>query len=138
MEKLFRAAIAYAVLGLTAGLFFREYTKAHDYTVPTQLAIMHTHLLALGMMVMLIVLALEKLFGLSKTKWFNLFYWHYNGGLLLTVAMMLVIGVREVAGQESTPMLNGIAGLGHIILTVALVFFFIALGQRISAARSDS
>lgn len=92
---------------------------------------MHTHLLALGMLVMLVVLALEKLFELSKTKWFNLFFWHYNGGLLLSVAMMLVIGMRDVAGQSSTPMLNGLAGLGHIIVTIALVFFFVTLGKRI-------
>lgn len=122
----------YAVLGLAAGLFFREYTVAHDYDGATQLSVMHTHLLALGMVVMLVVLALEKLFELSKSKWFNLFYWHYNGGLLLTVAMMLVIGMREVAGQASTPMLSGISGLGHIIITVALVFFFVALGKRLA------
>jgi hypothetical protein len=128
----------YAVLGLGLGLFYREYTKAHDFHGATQLAVMHTHLLALGMLVMLIVLALEKLFGLSKTKWFNLFYWHYNGGLLLTVAMMLVIGIRDVAGQTSTPMLDGIAGLGHIIITVALVFFFVALGKRLSVPQKES
>lgn len=124
--------MAYAVLGLVFGMFYREYTKANDFDGVTQLAVMHTHLFALGMLVMLIVLALEKLFSLSKTKWFNLFYWHYNGGLLLTVAMMLVIGMREVAGQASTPMLAGIAGLGHIIISVALVFFFVALGKRLA------
>lgn len=134
MKKLYYAAITYMVLGLAAGLFFREYTKAHDFTSFTQLAVMHTHLLALGMLVMLIALGFEKIFGLSKTKWFNLFYWHYNGGLLLTVAMMLIIGLREVAGQASTPMLDGIAGLGHIILTIAFIFFFIALGKRLSVS----
>lgn len=133
MKKLYYAAVTYTVLGLGFGLFFREYTKAHNFTGFTQLAVMHTHLLALGLLVMLIVLALEKIFGLSKTKWFNLFFWHYNGGLLLTVAMMLVIGMRQVAGHASTPMLDGIAGLGHIIITIGLVFFFVALGKRISA-----
>lgn len=133
MKKLYYAAVMYAVLGLGFGLFYREYTKAHHFDGVTQLAVMHTHLLAMGMLVMLIVLALEKLFDLSKSKWFNLFYWHYNGGLLLTVAMMLVIGMRDVVGQSSMPMLDGIAGLGHIIVTVAIVFFFMALGKRISA-----
>ncbi len=131
MKKLYYAAITYAVLGLGFGLFYREYTKAHDFHGATQLAVMHTHLLALGMLVMLVALALEKLFELSKTKWFNLFYWHYNGGLLLTVAMMLVIGVRDVMNQASTPMLDGIAGIGHIIITIALIFFFVALGKRV-------
>lgn len=136
MKKLYYAAVLYATLGLAAGLFFREYTKAHDFNGYTELAVMHTHLLALGMMVMLIALALEKLFELSKTKWFNLFYWHYNGGLLMTVAMMLVIGMRQVGGLESSAAFAGIAGLGHIIITVAIAFFFVALGKRLPASRS--
>ena len=103
------------------------------FTGFTQLAVMHTHLLALGMLVMLIVLALEKVFELSKTKWFNLFFWHYNAGLLLTVAMMLVVGMRDVAGQTSTPMLDGIAGLGHVVITVSLIFFFVGVGKRLKS-----
>lgn len=133
MKKLYYAAVVYAVLGLGFGLFFREYTKTHDFTGFTQLAVMHTHLLALGMLVMLIVLALEKVFELSKTKWFNLFFWHYNAGLLLTVAMMLVVGMRDVAGQTSTPMLDGIAGLGHVVITVSLIFFFVGVGKRLKS-----
>ena len=133
MKKIYYAAAMYAVLGLGFGLFFREYTKAHDFTGFTQLAVMHTHLLALGMLVMLIVLALEKVFELSKTKWFNLFFWHYNAGLLLTVAMMLVVGMRDVAGQTSTPMLDGIAGLGHVVITVSLIFFFVGVGKRLKS-----
>ena len=133
MKKLYYAAVVYAVLGLGFGLFFREYTKAHDFTGFTQLAVMHTHLLALGMLVMLIVLALEKVFELSKTKWFNLFFWHYNAGLLLTVAMMLVVGMRDVAGQTSTPMLDGIAGLGHVVITVSFIFFFVGVGKRLKS-----
>lgn len=133
MKKLYYAAIAYTVLGLGFGVFYREYTKAHHFDGATQLAVMHTHLLALGMLFMLVALALEKLFQLSKTKWFNLFFWHYNGGLVLTMVMMLIIGIRDVAGQASTPMIDGIAGLGHLVITVGLVFFFIALGKRLSA-----
>lgn len=138
MKKLYYAALLYAILGLGLGLFFREYTKAHDFTGFTQLAIMHTHLFALGMIVMLIVLVFERVFELSKSKWLNLFFWHYNAGVLLTVAMMLIIGMREVAGQASTPMLSGIAGLGHILITVALLFFFMALGKRVLSAANRS
>lgn len=133
MKKVYYAALMYMVLGLVSGLFFREFTKASDFSGETELAVMHTHLLALGMIVMLVVLVLEKLFVLSKTKWFNLFFWHYNAGLLLTIVMMLIIGIGQVAGHTSTPMLAGLAGLGHIILTVGLAFLFVALGKRLGS-----
>lgn len=136
MKKLYYAAVTYATLGLLAGLFYREYTRAHDFEGVTQLAVMHTHLLTLGMIVMLVALALEKLFMLSKTKWFNLFYWHYNGGLALMMVMMFIIGIGDVAGQATTPMLAGIAGLGHIIITVGIAFFFVALGKRVNAEKA--
>lgn len=136
MKKLYFAAVIFAVLGLASGLFFREYTKAHNFNGFTELSVMHTHLLALGMLVMLIILGLEKLFTLSATKWFNLFFWHYSGGLILTVTMMLIIGLRQVNGLASSPMLDGIAGLGHIILTVAIGFLFVALGKRLNARTS--
>jgi hypothetical protein len=135
LKKLYYAALLYAALGLSLGLFYREYTQFHNFEGTTQLSVLHTHLLVLGMIVMLTVLSLEKLFNLSQTKWFNLFYWHYNGGLLLSMLMTLIIGVRDVAGQASTPMIDGISGLGHIIITIGIVFFFLALGKRLAEVK---
>lgn len=131
MRKLYFAALAYMVLGLAAGLYYREYTKAHDFTGDTQLSVMHTHLLALGMLVFLVVLILDKLFALSGTRTFTLFFWSYNLGLLATVATMLVHGTTTVQGGEVPPGVTEIAGLGHILLTVGLVSLFVALGQRV-------
>lgn len=133
MKKLYYAAILYAVLGLASGLFYRIYTHSRGFEGSTELAVMHTHLLALGLLVMLIVLSLEKLFTLSATKWFNLFFWHYNAGLLLTVSLMLIIGLGQVTGQDSSSMLAGIAGLGHIIITAGIAFLLVAIGKRLKA-----
>jgi hypothetical protein len=134
MLKSFYAAAVYTLLGLGAGLFYREYTKAHDFTGESQLSVLHTHLLALGTLFFLIVLALDKAFTLSGTKMFTWFFWVYNGGLLLTVAMMVVHGVMTVAGKADSDAVAGIAGLGHIVLTVAFVLFFLALRRPIVAA----
>lgn len=136
LKKLYWAMVIYGILGLGAGLFFREYTKAHDFTGYSELAVTHTHILVLGFMVMLILLGLEKVFELSKTKSFSLFFWHYNGGLVLSVAMMFVIGMRDIAGLDSSAMFAGIAGLGHIIITVGLVFLFVAIGKRLETSKS--
>lgn len=65
MKKLFYAAHIYMIVGVISGLYYREITKLNDFTGDTQLGVVHTHLLALGMLFFLIVLGLEKLFDLS-------------------------------------------------------------------------
>src|SRR5690606_7594812 len=68
MRKLFLASFVYLLLGLASGLFYREFTKINDFTAAdgfTQLSVVHTHLLTLGVIVLLIVLLLEKTFELS-------------------------------------------------------------------------
>lgn len=138
MKKLFYASFAYLVLGVSSGFFFREFTKAHHFSENafTQLAVVHTHLLVLGFIVLLIVLILEKVFRLSKSGLFPWFFWIYNAGLVVTAGMMLVHGSLTVVGADTgagMTAIAGIAGLGHILLSIALVLLFLALGSRIAA-----
>ena len=93
----------------------------------TQLGVVHTHLLTLGFIILLVVLALEKLFGLSRSRLFGWFFWVYNAGIILTTAMMLWHGSLTVLGQEGNGMISGIAGLGHILLTAGMVLLFLSL-----------
>lgn len=128
MRKLLIAAAVYAGLGLASGLFYREYTKATGFTGETQLAVVHTHLLALGMLTMLIVLALHAALDIDGSRAFSWFFTTWNAGLLLTAAAMTVHGVLQVDGvTEVSAAIPGVAGLGHVLLTVALVCLFIAL-----------
>ncbi|MCI4012040.1 DUF2871 domain-containing protein [Brevibacterium sp. ZH18] len=138
MKKIFNAAFAYMIIGVLSGLFYREFTKANDFPEGgfTQLSVVHTHLLTLGFIVLLIVLALDKLFGLSGTKMFSWFFWTYNAGIVLTAGTMIWHGMLTVLGQESNAMIAGIAGLGHIALSVALVLLFLSLRKAIVADRS--
>ncbi|MGN8026190.1 DUF2871 domain-containing protein [Microbacterium sp. 22242] len=134
MKKLFYASFAYMILGVSSGLFYREFTKANDFTDATftQLAVVHTHLLILGFLVLLVVLVLEKVFTISRSaKLFGWFFWLYNAGLILTAAMMIWHGMLTVLGEESTSMIAGIAGLGHILITAGMIVFFIALGKAV-------
>ncbi|HEU4807476.1 MAG TPA: DUF2871 domain-containing protein [Homoserinimonas sp.] len=137
MMKLYYATLTYLILGLASGLFYREFTKANDYTAVdgfTQLAVVHTHLLTLGVIVLLIVLVLEKVFALSRSKTFTWFFWIYNLGLVVSVAAMTVNGVLHVLGEESSKALAGISGSGHILLTAGLILLFVALGTRVKAS----
>lgn len=131
MNRLLSTSFVYMILGVASGLFYREYTKATDTLgVDTQLSTLHTHFLALGMLVFLIVLALDAVLSLSGRRSFTVFYWTYNIGLVLTVVMQGVRGILTLDGQDpatTTAAIPGIAGLGHMILTAGLVALFVAL-----------
>ena len=128
------------IIGVLSGLFYREFTKANDFPSGefTQLGLVHTHLLTLGFIVLLIVLALDKVFGLSGSKLFSWFFWLYNVGVILTAGMMVWHGSLTVLGEESNAMIAGIAGLGHIALSVSLVLFFLVLRKKVVAASENS
>lgn len=134
MKKLFYASFAYMLVGVGSGLFYREFTKLNDFSEGqfTQLGLAHTHLLTLGFIVLLIVLALEKAFTISSSKkLFDWFFGLYNAGVILTSAMLIVHGSLTVLGHESNKMIAGIAGLGHMLITAGMIVFFLALRRAV-------
>lgn len=80
-------------------------------------------------MLTLIVLLLERAFTLSQHGGaFATYFWGFNLGLLLTIAMLVVHGMMQVSGHpDVSPAISGIAGLGHISLSVGLVGLMVAL-----------
>ncbi|GAA1318574.1 DUF2871 domain-containing protein [Leucobacter albus] len=137
MKKLLNAAFIYMLVGVASGLFYREFTKLNDFPEGqfTQLGLAHTHLLTLGFIVLLIVLALEKAFAISASKkLFAWFFWLYNAGVVLTSAMLVWHGSLTVLGEESTKMISGIAGLGHMLLTAGMIVLFVALRRAVGRA----
>ncbi|MEV4050185.1 DUF2871 domain-containing protein [Amycolatopsis sp. NPDC049688] len=133
MRTILNTAHVYLVLGLVSGLGYRELTKITGFTGETQLAVVHTHILALGMLFFLIVLALDKLFDLTGHGLFRWFFGIYNAGLAVTVGAMTLKGTLTVLGKPAGEALALVAGLGHILLTVGLVLLFVTLGKRIPA-----
>jgi len=132
---LFYASFAYMLVGVGSGLFYREFTKLNDFPEGqfTQLGLAHTHLLTLGFIVLLIVLALEKAFTISASqRLFDWFFGLYNAGVILTSAMLIWHGTLTVLGQESNAMIAGIAGLGHIAITAGMIVFFVALRRAVT------
>lgn len=127
MRRLYLAATSYAVLGLVAGLFYRTMTASRELTGPTQLSVLHTHLLALGMMMMLILLALDATLSISRGRAFSWFFTTYNAGLLVTAGAMTWNGLLQLDGQTGGAAIAGIAGLGHILLTIGIVCLFVAI-----------
>ena len=131
MKKLIRAAFVYAMLALAGGVFYREFTKFNGFTGKTALSTVHVHLFVLGMAFFLIAALWDKTGRLSAQKGFGWFFGLYNAGLSVTVAALITRGVIQVL--ELTPSkgldasLSGVAGLGHILLGVGLLLFFLTL-----------
>ncbi len=140
MRRLFSASFVYLLTGVLSGLFYREFTKLHDFPEGsfTQLGLAHTHLLTLGFIVLLVVLALDKLFGLSGSRLFGWFFWLYNAGVVLTSAMLIWHGSLTVLGQDAGKAVAGIAGTGHILLTAGMILLLVALGRAIGRDRAAS
>lgn len=135
MKKIVNIAFAYGVFGLFAGLFYREYTVIRAYEGDTMLSVVHTHSFALGMLMMLIVLVLYKVFELEGNKKIKRFLLLYNIGLPLTIVMMIIRGVTQVEEMELSSGLDasisGFAGIGHTIVGIAIVFLFLGLKEQI-------
>ncbi len=139
MRKLYAAASVYLLVGVASGLFFREFTKLSGWPEgqPTQLGVAHTHLLTLGFIVLLIVLVLEKVFAISRSRLFPWFFWVYNAGVILTSGMLVLHGSLTVLGIETSKAIAGIAGTGHILVTAGLILLMLALRKPVFGSRGS-
>lgn len=128
MKKLINTAFTYMIIGLAAGVFYREYTKIAGFTGATKLSLIHTHTLVLGMFFFLIAALFQNQLKLHKHKSFNRFYIFYNLGLVSTIAMLLVRGLLDIhvtdiaKGMDAA--VSGFAGISHILLTIGMFYFF--------------
>ncbi|MFK4412369.1 MULTISPECIES: DUF2871 domain-containing protein [Bacillus] len=126
MKKLYNAAFIYLIIGLLSGVFAREYSKAQGIKGSTMLQLVHTHVLVLGFVFCLIALALCKVFHVQETKSFRAWFVVYNVGVIFTIATMIWRGLLQVNGTDFNG-LSHMAGLGHVIISIGLVWFMILL-----------
>ncbi|PTG96234.1 hypothetical protein BU625_10435 [Staphylococcus capitis] len=126
------------IIGLLSGFYYRELTKAHHFTGDTQLALVHTHTLILGMFMFLLLLPLEKVFKLSSYYLFNWFFIVYHLGVIVTIGMMTYKGTLQVIGAKYSPeALAGFAGIGHTGMLAGLLLLFFLLRQAIITEPKD-
>ena len=132
MKKIINTAMFYMVYGLTAGAFYREYTKFKEYEGLTSLSKVHPHVIVLGMLLFLIIGAYAyNKEDLIKTKSSSRFFKVYNIALVGTSLTMFVRGLTQVNSSQLTKAMymsiSGIAGVFHILMAVAFYFFFKSL-----------
>lgn len=140
LPLLYRSAAGWTAVGLTGGLFYREFTKLNDVAGGTQLALVHTHTLVLGTVVSLVLLALVGIWStLATTRPFRAGFWVWQAGLVLTTGGMLVKGVLQVLGSDAadSAALAGVSGLGHMVLTGAFVLLFVGMGRVVRQVEAE-
>lgn len=139
MKKFINLAFIYAIAALVSGVFYREFTKIYDFTGKTALAFTHVHLFALGTLVLLLVAVFSVITDVEKQKAFKTFLVVYNIGLPFVVLMFYVRGIAQVLDLElskgASAAISGVAGISHILLTVGIVFLFIALRKSQSVLK---
>lgn len=135
MKKLYTTSFFYLILGLCAGVFFREYTKLNSFTGLTTLKVLHPHILTLGFLFFFILTLASKSLKFYENKNFNKWYIVYNIGLIWTGIAFLIRGILQVNGTDFKG-LNHIAGTGHLILGVALIWFMIILKDVLGFSKS--
>lgn len=68
MKKYRNISLVYAVLAMAGGVFYREFTKFHDFTGVTALGKVHTHLFLLGMLIFMLIALYAAPTNLQKQK----------------------------------------------------------------------
>lgn len=135
MKKFYKLASFYAIVAIVGGVFYREFTKFNGFDGRTTLGFVHTHAFMLGMFFFLIVLLLEKQFHISSHPRCKAFLSFYNIGVIMIIVMLITRGIPQVLNTTLSAGMNaaisGIAGIGHIILCVGLVLFFMILKETI-------
>ena len=137
MKKIYNTSMIYLIFALIGGVFFREFTKLNNFFGKTTLGVVHTHLFVLGMFFFLMVaLFCVQNRSLLQNKTFQRFYILYNISLPLMVIMMLIRGITQVLklslSNGISAMIAGFAGITHILITIALIMFFVSLKQVFS------
>lgn len=134
MKKLVKTAFIYAIIAMLCGVIYREGSRFLELTEPNTWSFTHTHFFALGMFFFLIVVILEKEFSLTKDKKFKAFYIIYNIGLIITGIMLWMRGIADITESfynSYDKMISGISGIGHILLGIGIILFFIILNNKI-------
>ena len=128
MKRHIKFAFVYAILAMICGVFYREFTKAYDFTGVTALGKLHPHLFVLGMVMFLLFALFDAKFDLQKHKLYLPFMIIYNAGVGIMCVMLAVRGVFDVIGGTfSDGAISGIAGLGHILVAAGIILFFCML-----------
>lgn len=128
-------SFVYLIMGLAAGVFYREFTKFNSFYGKTTLSILPVHSIAVGFISLLILWSILRNIDTTELiKKFKIPILSWAGGLYFTIVTMIVRGSSQIVGDGYLPfpdaILAGIGGVGHLILGVSIVWTILALINR--------
>lgn len=137
IEKYLKVSFFYAILAMVGGVFYREFTKFNGFYGKTNLSVIHTHFFILGMFMFLILLLIEKNFHISDDKLIKKTVF-YQIGLNITVLAFMMRGICQTLEMNISKgfdaSISGIAGIGHILISVSLIIILIDIRKKIIAS----
>lgn len=104
------------IMGLAGGVFYREFTKFHDFKAASHLSKLHVHTLVLGFLMLLVLHLIARQMRPADLIRLKRPLMIYLAGLTFTIVNMTVLGIYEVVGQNAPVIpvaaLAGTSGLG--------------------------
>lgn len=135
-KKYASLSLIYAITAMVFGVFYREFTKLNDFSGDTRLSVIHTHYFVLGMLFFLVLMLIEKSFGISSQKNLGRFVFAYNIGINITGAAFFARGLTQVLQSElskgADASISGVAGIGHVIMGVSLILILLKIKKAAS------
>lgn len=139
-DHFLKLATTFLVLGLVAGVFYREFTRMHRWELGTTLRVTHVHLIALGFLFFFALYAILKTEPEVPTS-LSRALTTYITGLSWTVVGFVVRGIYTVVSEGSVrfpdAILSAMAGIGHVILAVGLVWTLVILIRTENRRRGE-
>lgn len=126
-------SFTFLIMGLIGGVFYREFTKFYNYQAENHLSKLHVHVLVLGFLLMMLVYMVSKKYDVKRILGLKKPIYVFVSGFAFTVINMALFGIYEVVSQGkdivSKPAIEGLSGIGHIVLAMGLVWTLVKIFQ---------
>ena len=134
MKKLITTALVYGILGIVLEAAYRITNHYLFFEGVTTITSIYAHMLILGLLFFLAVMALDTKYALVTARNFNAFFVTYNFGMLLAVGCLIwqaVYPIFKLTVPEWGPnVFFWVSVAGQFFLLIGLIFFFMALYGR--------
>lgn len=130
MKSMLKLSFGMSLLALLLGAFYREYTKFLGFKGETLLSLLHTHTFLLAVIFPLLFTLLTHQLQ-HTTQELKSAFWIYYLGRGISIGMMFVRGLTQaqqlILSTGMDHMISGIAGIGHLALSIGFIRIFIKL-----------